>query len=320
MAGARRMATRRLLRRLSIAAIATAAAAGPAGAEVRSVAVHAPRTFGYFIGDAIPVTVEILADPEDRLDPASLPRPGALDYWLDLTSVDVEEGSGPGGARRFTLRLGLQGFYAALEPRALDIPAFDIRVSGPGGSSVARVPPWSLIVSPLREIIPRDGGDPSRIRPDASTVYRSARLASLGLAGFAALTLAGLAALAANRAWWPFHRRPARPFSRAARDIARLGDDAAAPRQAFLILHRAFDAAAGRRLLADDLPGFFARTPQLAREAPAAAGFFARSRTLFFGGDSGAAVAEATTVAAPATVAEVAALARRLAAAERRAP
>lgn len=302
------------------AAAAVAVAAGPAGAAVRSVAVHAPRTFGYFIGDAIPVTVEIVADPQDRLDPASLPRPGALDYWLDLTSVEVDEGTAADGARRFTLRLGLQGFYAALEPHALDIPAFDIRVTGPGGTSVAHVPSWSIVVSPLREIVPRTGDDPTRIRPDASPVYRSARLAGIGLAGFSTLALAGLVALAANRAWWPFHRRPARPFTRAARDIARLG--AAATPQAFLSLHRAFDAAAGRRLLADDVGGFFAERPQFAGEAPAATAFFARSRQLFFGGGNAAAPAAAAAAPSvdPSAVAEVAALARRLAAVERRVP
>ncbi len=47
-----------------------------------------PRNFGYFVGDLIErrasssriATIELLA--------ASLPKPGPLNYWLDLTRVE----------------------------------------------------------------------------------------------------------------------------------------------------------------------------------------------------------------------------------------
>lgn len=288
----------------TVVALATLAAF-PAAAEVRSVEVRVPRAFGYFIGDAIPVTVEIDAGAEDRLDPATIPRPGPLAYWLELTSISVEERE-IGDRRRFVVRLGLQSFYSALEPRALDIPGFEFRVLGPDGPSLATVPAWTVTLSPLREIIPRDGDAGPRLQPDASPVFRPARLAWLGFGGSLALAAAALAALAAERAWWPFHRRPSRPFARAAREIARLPAGPEAERQGLLVLHRAFDAAAGRRLLADDLPDFLAGAPHLGAEEGAIAAFFARSRQVFFGTAAGG---DATASAG---------LARRLAAAERR--
>lgn len=291
----------------AVAIVGLLSASG-AAAEVLSVEVRVPRAFGYFIGDRIPVSIEIEASADDRLDPASLPRPGPLAYWLDLLTVEVDERE-RGDGRRITVALELQIFYSALEPRALDVPGLDLRVAGPGGPFPARVPGWTLTVSPLREIVPRDGNDGPRLQPDVSPVTRRAGSAQAGLAGSAAVALAALLGFAANRAWWPFHRRPDRPFARAAREIRRLPAGSEGLRRGLLALHRAFDASAGRRLLADDVPAFLARDPRFAGEAAAIAAFFARSRAAFFGGGE-----------AGGGDGGLAALARRLAAAERSGP
>jgi mxaA protein len=50
-----------------------------------------------------------------------------------------------------------------------------------------------------------------------------------------------------------------------------------------LTLHRAFDATAGRRLLADDLDAFFARFPRFVPLRSEIERFFAASRQMFFG-------------------------------------
>ncbi|MFD1355738.1 nonribosomal peptide synthetase MxaA, partial [Methylorubrum suomiense] len=81
-------------------------------------------------------------------------------------------------------------------------------------------------------------------------------------------------------------------------------------REALLVLHRAVDATAGRRVLADDLPLFLDRHPAFRGQADDLARFFAASRRAFFGRETEAA---ARTLPLP----EIETLLARLAAAER---
>ena len=99
--------------------------AGPAAAQVRSVEVRSPRPFGIFLGDLVEAQVEILADPDFRLQRATLPQPGPVTYWLDLRAVAVDDVT-VAGARRVRLRLTYQSFYAAL-----DAPMFGARTAQP---------------------------------------------------------------------------------------------------------------------------------------------------------------------------------------------
>ena len=285
----------------------------PAAAQLRAVEVRVPRTFGYFLGDLVEVTVEVEAEPGFALQAASLPRPGPVAYWLDLRGV-ASETAGP----RHRLRLTYQTFYAAIDARSLDVPGFPlVLTSGDAhGATTAtvQVPGWSLGVSPLREVQPARRADPAEyLRPDG----RSPRLDAVGPRD-AALLLAGLALLALlplarDRAWWPFRPRPARAFAEAARRLAALArgpESEAGYREGLLALHRGLDAKAGHRLLADDLGAFLERHPAYRPQAEGLARFFAASRLAFFGG----AVAEAR---ARLPLAEAQATARRLAAAER---
>ncbi|MDO9425759.1 MAG: nonribosomal peptide synthetase MxaA, partial [Methylobacterium sp.] len=91
---------------------------------------------------------------------------------------------------------------------------------------------------------------------------------------------------------------------------ARTPDAEAAYGDALRALHRGLDATDGRRVLADDLPGFLARHPAYRPDAAGLADLLSASRLAFFG--PGPAAARA---ALPWPHLE--ALARRLAAAER---
>ena len=100
-----------------------------------------------------------------------------------------------------------------------------------------------------------------------------------------AAALLAFAALAYDRAWPPFHARPTRPFAQAARRMAkaaRAPADEATYIDALLILHRAFDASAGRRVLADDVSLFLRTKPASEHLKPDVERFFAASRRAFF--------------------------------------
>lgn len=257
-----------------------------AAAEVRSVHVIEPRSFGYFLGDTLTRTVEIDTGPDDKIVPASLPRTGPSNYWLEVRSVETSSAR-RGDGLRHTLEITYQSFYAAVDPRKVVIPETEISLRGPGGNETVTIPSFTTIMSPIREIFPEKSGETSEtfLRPDAPPALRhSGGLRTTALATLA-LSLLFLLLLARDLAWWPFHHRAARPFSRAVRDISRAlaKGGAESYRLALLALHRAFDAAAGHRLMAADLDTFLAAHPEHGESRPLLERFFSASRSVFFG-------------------------------------
>jgi mxaA protein len=258
-----------------------------AAAEVRAVHTEEPRAFGYFLGDTLERTVEIETGPQDEIVPASLPRTGASNYWLELKSLDITTAQ-RGDARIHRLKLAYQSFYAPIDPKKMTIPATQITIRGPNGNETATLPPFTFLMSPLREIFPEKSGETAEtfLRPDAVPgLRRSGSLRTAALVA-AAIAAALLLLLARDLAWWPFDRRPARPFSRAVREIGHAlakGGNGASYRNALLAMHRAFDRTAGQRLFAADVDTFLAAHPEQIENRTEVERFFAASRIVFFG-------------------------------------
>ncbi|BDA85156.1 hypothetical protein Sa4125_26980 [Aureimonas sp. SA4125] len=251
-----------------------------------------PRTVGYFVGDRLDYAGTITVPDGFDIDLASRPRPRDLDYWLELQRVSIEPAR-KGSGRRFEVMLGYQTFYVPLEPRELRIPPVTIgfRRQEDGARIEATLPGFSFISSPLRPILERSS--PQAMRPDAALVVGDTRPAQwrTGIAVGASLALFGM--LAAYRGWLPTGRRRPRPLGLAARHIAGLRPQTSrdAYRAALLELHRGLDAAAGRRLLADDLANLLREHPRFAEAAADLGRFFAASRLLYFSDDPAGAAA-----------------------------
>jgi mxaA protein len=291
--------------------------AGGTLASTPTVTVKEPRSFGYFIGDTLQREVDLRLGPGQELDEASLPRPGPLNYWLELSSADLKkESAGDGTA--YKLSLTYQTFYAPLDPRQLIIPGFTLKVKGAPGTGEIRVRDFGFLTSPIRQLFSsnsQSSGSAVVLQPDAPPLRLATGAVRTALLVSAVLALGSLVALAWHNAWWPFHRRPARPFTEAARFLkANAGrlDDARGYRAALLRMHRAFDDAAGRRVLADDVGTFIARHPEFAPYASEVQQLFASSRRAFFANE-----VEQARAAMPLPA--VNALSVRLSAAERRA-
>jgi len=293
------------------------ALAGGAQAQVRSVEVRAPRSFGYFLGDLIQAQADITVDPGFSVQAASLPKAGPLAYWLDLRGTAIEETT-QGDAKRIRLRLTYQNFYAALDSRPLEIPGFTVTLSSDAANGVttakAEIPAWSFTIAPLREVQPpRQANAADYMRPDGRVGAIDAQPPLLAAAGLSGLALIAFGLLARDRSWGPFAPRRGRPFGVAARHLralARRPDADAAYREALLALHRGLDETDGRRVLADDLPAFLERHPAYGPHGEGLARVFAASRLAFFGRETAAA-------RGGLPMAQVVATARRLAAAER---
>ncbi len=255
-----------------------------AAAQVRSIEAYSPRPFGYFVGDIIQRTVDVTVDPAFHLEDGSLPKIGPVTYWLELREVKLGQSSFARG-RRYRLDLTYQLFYVALDPRRLEIPQFSLTFMNGQQMATATIDAWSFGVSPLREVEPPPVADPAEyLRPDAPAHQIDLRPLGAWTAAFALATFLTALALTYDRAWPPFRKRPGRPFSAAAQLVRRIlrkdGEGAYLP--ALLILHRAVDAAAGQRVLADDVPVFLDRHPQFKSLAADFNLFFQSSRQAFF--------------------------------------
>lgn len=281
-----------MIRSLLAGALVLILWSGVARAETATVRVVEPRAVGYFIGDVLRRDVTVDVPEGAQIDPASIPRPGPLNYWLELKSLDIDEHV-RGGRKHYRIRLAYQTFYAPLEPRKLEIPEMRFRVlQSKRENTQAVVPSWSFISSPLREIIPEksdDGGSAQQLRADAPVSLSSATVERSGMAIAGAIAFVALLLLARHLAIWPFHRRRRRPFTRAMRmvrrEAAKAGGQSANYRLALLALHRAFDDAAQRRVLAEDLESFLIAHPEFERLRPDIESFFRASRRAFFADD-----------------------------------
>lgn len=259
-----------------------------AHAQVQDVQIHAPRSIGWTVGDLIPFEVEMLVDADWQLETASLPQPGQRQYWLELRGIEHENVL-EGTLRRHRVRLLYQTFYVPIEARNLVLPSLRLAFTGPGPGTAVEVPGWTFTMSPLREIT-LGGGESliNMLRPDAP----ARRLPEQQAWARLAMGVAGILVFALVLAWhygaWPFVRRPARPFAQAARHVRRLARShgvqpgAGAYRDALSLLHRAFDATAGGRMLATDLDSFLAQHTTFAALRDDIAGFFRASRAEFF--------------------------------------
>lgn len=275
---------------------------GATAAHAHTVSVTEPRAFGYFIGDRVERGLTIVADPGEQLVASALPQPGPQAYWLDLVDVATKTSSAGGEKTRIDVRLVYQIFYAALEPKQVELPAITLQfkktsdaVPSAESDTTVKVPALSLLVSPLREIVlnnvASDNADKSpadALRPDVVPTLLPVAALKTRIAILLAVLAATLAALLRHYAIFPFHVRKGRPFAHALKEVSGLvrgTQDTAARRAQMLALHRAFDASLGRRLFAEDIQQFLARHVEHQPSTAQIEAFFAESRRVFFGSD-----------------------------------
>ena len=257
-----------------------------AGAAVRSVVLEPPaRDFGYFLGDVLTAEAIVTVDTGTVLDRGSLPQPGPASRLIDIRHVDVTEA--PSGAgRAYRIRVEYQSFYGPDTATAIDVPGYALDFTDKAGRLAAQVPGWRFTASPLRHDVVAVT-DARRLRPDHAAPAPQDGAARLRLFGGAGVALLAALALLSQGGVLPAVRMRPRPFGTAARRIPRLLRSPDGQARALLELHRAFDAAAGRSVLAGDIDNFIAQHGAVAGMRPDIERFFAASRRRFFGDGSG---------------------------------
>jgi mxaA protein len=272
----------------------------PAAAQVLSVTLQPrPRDFGYFIGDTMTLGTRVRLAPGTVLDAASLPAPGAVAAAIDLRRVTVSR-----QGDTLLVQADYQTFVAPEEAMQVRVPGYMLAFRNGAKTFQATIPPWSFYTSPFRHERAAVT-DPAVLRPDPGLAPLDTEPYRFGCAAAFALAVAALLVLARLRGWRPRLARRRPPFAHAVRQLG--GADQIS---AMLALHRAFDATAGRALLAEDVEPFLLAHPVFQPLRHDIESFFSLSRASFFGRQ---AASDADLMAL------VHALARRLRRAERRA-
>lgn len=270
--------TRRRLAPILAMLLATMPCAAGGQDAAPMVETRLPRAFGYFVGDTLDYRAIIVPPPDYGLDGASLPQVGALDYWLDLVSMNVAETDGV-----VTVDLRYQTFYVPLEPSERALPPQRLRFvahEGDGAPVEATLPSFIFVMSPLRPIMQRSR--PEAMQPDILSSAIDTRPRQWQVAGAWALVAVALLALLRYRGITPFSNRRPRPLHLAAHRLRALPRSPQAYGQSLAVLHRALDATHGRRLFADDLPAFAAHAPRYDEARADLERFFEASRLFHF--------------------------------------
>jgi len=278
--------------------------------------VRQPRAFGYVIGDKLEQRIALLAPAGFALDAKSLPRAGRTGLWLQLAPPHLMSDK-VGAATRYLLTLDYQIINVPEQVSTIDLPAVYLVLGAPGNQVTTAVDEWPITIAPITPtyILARAGltsTQPDTPPPTLAT-GRYMGLTILWVAAIVAITVGS----ALQRRGFPWLRQGARPFARAAREIAklsRLPPERVTYRRGLQRLHRAFDAAAGHAVFGEHLAPLFAARPELLRLRADIEQFYAASQREFFGDHGGgASLDEVLALAARCRDAEAAAARRPIA-------
>ncbi|MDD2767295.1 MAG: hypothetical protein PHT19_01095 [Methylococcus sp.] len=230
------------------------------------------------MGDLIVRDVLVSTGPGVRIDPASLPAPGALSDWAEIRKVETDSNE-----EQTRIRFTYQVFYGLRGPETAELPPLRLRFEGAGGAPDVEAPALPVSFMPL--IPPGIPDEKVAVRPlrPAETLPISPYGKWLALSLIAAG--AGLLYLLWMRGLLPMFAGPL-PFRRACRDLQRAASQPSPGQAACLILHRALNETAGEAIFGNGLESFLGRHPQFAGIRGELDEFFALSRRVFFAEDA----------------------------------
>lgn len=257
----------------SLAALGLALLHGIAPASPASVVQ--PRAFGHVIGDVLTQRV-LLVQAERAVEPAALPAADRVGLFLERRTPRVERD----GQGQPWLVIDYQVINAPRALSATTLPALAIATTA---GTTLNVAAWPISLGPLTPAEAFGQGELLPLRPDRPVEP----LSTAGIERQLKMALGALAALLlAWGGWWAWrnHREAQRlPFARAWRELRRL--DGASP-EAWLAMHHALNATAGRAVHGATLPRLLAEAPHLQPLQARLGEFFRQSSARFFAVDA----------------------------------
>ncbi|MCB1619534.1 MAG: hypothetical protein KDI44_02225, partial [Thiothrix sp.] len=219
-----------------------------------------PRRFGFMLGDTLEQTLILRLPQGQYLNANTLPPPGRLNDWLDLTAFSLrrlpDQPSPAAGYsdERYEVTRRWQLFRQVDQPQRLRLPATTLLLRS--GRYIS-LPGPEIGYSPM---LPPGTVTPDSLRPPV--LPQTPRPLSLSHQLWPLWGLAGclLLWLWANGRLGFLGRTPG-PYTRALRALRRLPDGAASDVQALQVLEQALNEQAGHPLFPDQLADFFSAYP-----------------------------------------------------------
>lgn len=259
-----------------------------------------PRAFGHVLGDVLTQRVLLTQDAR-AVEPAALPAADRVGLFLERRMPRIERDDR--GQRWLVI-----DYQVINAPRALATTSLPALALATTAGTTLTVAAWPISIGPLTPATAFEQGELLPLRPEHP-------VAPLPTSGIERQLKAAVAALAllllAWGGWWAWRNwREAQrlPFARAWQQLRRL--DESSP-EAWLALHHALNATAGRAVHGATLPRLLSEAPHLQPLQARLVDFFGQSSARFFAVD--ASTSDAT--AAPFPLRE---LGRALREAERR--
>jgi len=253
-----------------------------AAAQPITITPVRPRSFGYTVGDRVERRIEITTAPPWSLVQASLPKPGRVNAWFELSQLSMQSDPQPTGTRT-ELRLVYQLLNSPAQPTVLLLPRVVLHFEG-GAEPVEReVAQAEVFAAPLLPAAAEKSTlDVLRAdrKPEPISVETLQRRLTIYPLAAALLLLSVLVARQFAQ------RRRAGPFVRACRELRRIAHappDANRGASAMRVVHRALDETAGHSVFLDNVDSLFA-TAHRAPLRERTRAFLARSRAQFFAG------------------------------------
>jgi mxaA protein len=235
---------------------------------------------GIQIGDILNRTIAVEVGASYNLPKTSLPIKGERRDGIELTDISVT--SKQSGERTvFTISLSYQVFDTADKPVLMQLPAEQLPLTGGNEATSIDMPAWQFWYSPL---VPEGVMEAkSYLLPQSKPTllnletHQTRLWISLGLLVIGAI---GLIYANANTAWLPYMNGA---FAQAYRQIKKTKDSQVGNKQAFMLIHQAFNKTYGANLFASDLPQFFIAHPTFLTMQSEIERFFHESNASLFG-------------------------------------
>ncbi|MFN5745123.1 MAG: hypothetical protein ACK443_03425 [Methylococcaceae bacterium] len=272
------------------------------------VEVDSERNFGYVMGDVVRQTLTVTTSADEMLDTTALPGPGPVNDWLDIRDIHWDSQPGPTGQIHH-IYLQYQIFKGLSGPEQVIIPGLTLHFGGASPRDTTG-PDWPIALLPIIPVTL--SSEEVELRPPmlAEPMPTDAHWRRLWLWLMATTTIG----LYAGSHYWRGLRRT-RPLLQARRDISRLLQAPLTRERlssAVRTLHAGLDQSHGGTLFGGQVGLFCSKKPSFTELEAELEAFFSLSNQLFFASDSSA-------LDLTASAKSLVMLAKRLAAAERRA-
>lgn len=248
---------------------------------IADIRIATPRDFGYAIGDKIRHEMHLSLAGSNRLDTTTLPKPGRLNRWLEISRAETQLDITSDRAD-YHIVVDYQIFNAPRELTSVTIPQLEFLTGSDANTVAVFIPEWTFTIGPITTSAAQQSLDLREDRQPQEIPLEGRRIRLVVLM----IVLASLLIYFSYRRFvLPRLARDRYPFSTALsqlRDLRRSGPAAENYRIGLQSFHAAVNATAGQVVFPGNLEDFLSANPKFAALRAELEALYARSQDIFF--------------------------------------